>query len=117
MDIARKRLQTRKAGYTASFLPELQRLKENCASISGILKVVLFGSYLSGNIGMTSDLDLLVVWDTPLDYLSRIVELYRLLSPRVPLDLLVYTPHEMTYMAEKPFIRKILAEGRIIYEK
>jgi len=91
------------------------RLKGIAATL-GIQRMILFGSMAQGNSGLTSDLDLLVVWDTPLDYLTRTVELYRRLAPKVAVDLLVYTPDEMKQMIHKPFVRKALAEGSVLYE-
>ena len=61
-------------------------------------RVVIFGSMVQGNPGLTSDLDLLLAWDTRLGFLARTAELYRCLQPRVPADLLIYTPDEMERM-------------------
>jgi len=82
----------------------------------GARRIVLFGSFLRGDAGLSSDLDLLMVWDTPLDFLSRTVELYRRLQPRVAVDMLAYTTEEMERMAATPLVRKALAEGKVIYE-
>jgi hypothetical protein len=57
-------------------------------------------------LGLTSDLDLLIIWDTPLSFLERTVELYRRLQLRVSADLLVYTPDEMERMADAPLVRR-----------
>jgi len=51
---------------------------------------------------IASDLDLIIIWDTPLGFLERTVELYRRLRPRVATDLLVYTPSEMERMVDAP---------------
>jgi hypothetical protein len=59
---------------------------------------------------------LLIVWDTPLGFLERTVELYRQLQPRVAADLLVYTPGEMEKMRETPLVRRALEEGKVLYE-
>lgn len=56
------------------------------------------------------------MWDTPLDYLSRTVQLYRTLDPRGPVDLLIYTPEELKGMSDRPFIRTILEQGEVLYE-
>jgi predicted nucleotidyltransferase len=55
-------------------------------------RVVLFGSTARDEAGLTSDLDLLIVWDTDLPFLERTAALYRTLQPQVAVDLLVYTP-------------------------
>ena len=50
----------------------------------GVKRIVLFGSAVKGHTGLTSDLDFLAVWDTPIDYIARTTELYRLLKPPHP---------------------------------
>lgn len=107
MNAIRERLRARRT--------ETARLTE-AAVAAGAQKVVLFGSLVSGEPGLASDVDLLVVWDTLLDFVERGAALYRRLQPRVPVDLLVYTPHEMEAMADRPFVRHALAEGKVLYE-
>lgn len=108
-------LSKRRAAHRQQLQHELERLTEVAAAV-GVQLVVLFGSSSRGTAGLMSDLDLLVVWDTPLDFLARTVELYRCLQPRVAVDLLVYTPAEMESMAHTPLVRRALAEGRVLYE-
>jgi len=94
---------------------ETQRLTAAAAAL-GVRRVILFGSLARREGGLTSDLDLLIVWDTPLSFLERTVELYRRLKPCVAADLLVYTPAEMERMAHTPLVRRALAEGKVLYE-
>jgi predicted nucleotidyltransferase len=115
MDSQRLSLKERKAQYLTELESEIERLKTRLPEL-GIQRAVLFGSTAWGEPGLSSDLDLIVVWDTPLDFLERTVELYRQLAPRVALDLLVYTPKEMETMAETPMIRNALEKGIILYE-
>lgn len=61
-------------------------------------------------------MDLLIVWETPLDFLERTVELYHRLQPRVAADFLVYTPAEMERMTSTPLVRRALEEGKVLYE-
>jgi predicted nucleotidyltransferase len=96
-------------------LQEAKRLTSAAVDL-GAQRVILFGSLAQGNPGLVSDLDMLIVWDTPLDFLARTAELYRRLRPRVPVDLLVYTPYEMARMAHRPFVRRVLEEGSVLYE-
>ena len=111
----RQRLRNRRRQYQRDLQQEAGRLATAAATL-GAQRVVLFGSTAWGEPGLTSDLDLLIVWDTPLDFLERTVELYRRLQPRVAVDLLVYTPEEMEIMAPRPLIRRVLKEGRVLYE-
>ena len=111
----RQQLKEERAAHTTALRTEAERLAGAAAAL-GVQRVILFGSLAKGDPGLLSDLDLLVVWDTPLDYLDRTVELYRQLDPQGPVDILVYTPQELAEMSDRPFIRKILEEGEILYE-
>jgi predicted nucleotidyltransferase len=111
----RERLRSRSVQHVAALRREAKRLASSAAAL-GAQRVVLFGSLISSKPGLASDIDLLVIWNTPLDFLARTVEMYRRLRPRAPVDLLVYTPHEMEMMVDRPFIRRIFTEGRVLYE-
>lgn len=94
---------------------EVERLAAAAAEL-GVQRVVLFGSAARGEMGLTSDADLLVVWDTPLDFVARTAELHHRLQPRGAEDLLVYTPREMERIANTPFAGRALVGGRVLYE-
>ncbi|MGQ9628088.1 MAG: nucleotidyltransferase domain-containing protein [Anaerolineae bacterium] len=81
-------------------------------------KVILFGSLARGEVGMNSDLDLVVIMPSEKRFLSRAVELAQILEPELGLDLLVYTPEEFRGMQEDGnlFIRQVLKEGKVLYE-
>jgi predicted nucleotidyltransferase len=111
----RRLLRRRTRDHQNDLVHESKRLASAAAKL-GVQRVVLFGSLARGTPGMTSDLDLLIVWDTPLDFVTRAAELYRRLKPRVAIDLLVYTPDEMKQMSYRPFVRHVLAEGKVLYE-
>lgn len=66
---------------------------------------------------MSTDLDLLVIMESPLDFVTRNVDLARRLQAGVALDLLVYTPQEIKQMHDRPFIRRILETGKVLYER
>lgn len=99
----RETLQQQRAAHAAALHAEATRLAAAAAAL-GAHRVILFGSLARDDIALTSDLDLLIVWDSPLDIVSRTV------------DLLVYTPEEMLTMADRPFVRRILHEGKVLYE-
>ena len=83
-------------------------------------RIVLFGSHAMGHSQWDSDLDLLVVWQTDLPPLERVLETRRLLEGiDCPLDIVVYTPAELDYWKEAPssFASQILAEGTTLYER
>ena len=83
-------------------------------------RIVLFGSHATGHSQWDSDLDLLVVWQTDLPPLERVLETRRLLAGiDCPLDIVVYTPTELDYWKQAPssFASQILAEGTTLYER
>ncbi|NIM97928.1 MAG: nucleotidyltransferase domain-containing protein [candidate division Zixibacteria bacterium] len=110
-DFLRKRRQV----HQKAVREEIKRLTTRAAEI-GAQRVILFGSLTRQEAGLTSDLDLLIVWDTPLNFLERTAELYRRLQPRIGADLLAYTPAEMQRMGHNPFVRRALQEGKVLYE-
>ncbi|MBN1102208.1 MAG: nucleotidyltransferase domain-containing protein [Deltaproteobacteria bacterium] len=111
----RRRLGSRREGHKRLLTEELGRITRAAAGL-GVQRVILFGSMLGGNTGLTSDLDLLMVWDTGLNFLERTAEVYRYLQPVVAADILVYTPAEMELMRDTPLVRQALENGRVMYE-
>ncbi len=90
-------------------LPELPRL--------GVTKAILFGSLATGNVGPTSDLDLILVAQSEERFTRRLERFYRALNPSIALDLFVYTPEEFRAMAEgNPFVRAAIGRGKVVYE-
>ncbi len=86
-------------------------------SIPEVQKVILFGSYAQGRYDLFTDLDIMVIMDSPLDFISRNVELARKIQVGVALDLLVYTPEEFDKIKTRPFFRHVLNTGKVLYEK
>ena len=80
-------------------------------------QIVLFGSGVSGPVSEWSDLDLVVVRETPLRFLDRIGELLAALKPEVGVDFLVYTPQEWRAMSKtNRFVREeIIGKGKVLY--
>jgi predicted nucleotidyltransferase len=111
----RELLQHRREEHQKALWEEVERLT-TVASKLGVKRIVLFGSLIRAEPGLTTDLDLLIIWDTPLNFLERTVELYRRLQPRVATDLLVYTPNEMERMIHTPLVRQAVEKGKILYE-
>lgn len=81
-------------------------------------RVILFGSAARGEVDAESDLDVLVIKDTPEPFVERLETMARLCPPGVHADILVYTPDELQRMVEdgNPFILRALEEGKVIYE-
>ncbi len=84
---------------------------------AGVKRIILFGSLAKDDIGPSSDIDLLVVRETKKRFIERLGELYELIDPKYALDLLVYTPSEFDKMKkESIFVKRILREGKLLYE-
>jgi len=64
------------------------------------------------------DIDLIVIQDTTKRFLDRLDDIYSAVRPRKALDVLVYTSQELESLRESsPFVRRALAEGRVLYAK
>ncbi len=81
-------------------------------------KIILFGSYARGNPRPESDLDLLVVMDTPLKESKQSLEIRRHLDVMFGIDLIVHTPKRLKERVEMGdwFLRDVLKEGKVLYE-
>lgn len=98
----------------------LQNITEKLLTDYAPQKIILFGSYASGDPHPESDLDLLVIKDTSERFIDRCVVVRRLLSDPErlrPLDVFVLTPQEVaTRLASgDQFIAEILQTGRVLY--
>ncbi|MFQ6099249.1 MAG: nucleotidyltransferase domain-containing protein [Armatimonadota bacterium] len=81
----------------------------------GAERVILFGSRARDDHEPWSDADLVVVMPSSLTFVERLVDVYRQVSPRITMDILVYTPEE--FAAGNPVIREALKEGKVLYER
>lgn len=81
-------------------------------------KIILFGSLASGDVHEGSDLDLVIIKNTPKRPIERQVEVYGLVKPEVGMDLFVYTQEEFEYLKSIGFslVNEVLKRGRILYE-
>jgi predicted nucleotidyltransferase len=82
-------------------------------------KIILFGSYARGDTDEYSDLDVVIIKNTEKRFLERLVEVAKYLDNDLGnVDVFVYTGAEFEEMQRKenPFIEKVLAEGRVIYQ-
>jgi uncharacterized protein len=81
-------------------------------------KIILFGSYARGDYRPESDVDLLVVMDTPLKETKQSLEIRRHLGVMFGLDLIVHTPKRLKERLDMGdwFLRDVLREGKVVYE-
>ncbi|MGQ0715043.1 MAG: nucleotidyltransferase domain-containing protein [Gemmatimonadaceae bacterium] len=84
------------------------------------LRIVPYGSRARGDARPDSDLDLLVVMESDLSPMQRLIAIDEALWPRRwGLDLLAHTPAEIARMRATfgSLIHTIDAEGRLLYER
>lgn len=87
-------------------------------TLSGrVEKISLFGSYARGRSDLFTDLDILIVMKTEKGFVDRLKEIYPLLALPVDADILCYTPEEVERLKNRGFLKKILAEEVVLYEK
>lgn len=83
-------------------------------------KIILFGSYATGQANEDSDLDLLIVKDTDLPMHKRNIEIRRaLIGTKVPMDLLVYTNSEFENEKNQKysFLYQLTDKTRTLYDR
>lgn len=82
-------------------------------------KIILFGSLASGCATDARDIDLLVIKKTDQNPWQRTREVSRLFDHTAPIDLLVYTPEEISARIEMNdfFILDIMEHGKVVYER
>jgi len=83
-------------------------------------KIILFGSYATGNPTEDSDIDLLIIKDMELPRYKRVKEVKKYLRRiKVPIDVLVYTSKEFDEWKdiETSFISQINKKGTVLYER
>ena len=83
----------------AELKAELERIIGSLKADPSVRKVLLFGSLARGDARDHSDIDLIVVKDTPMRFLDRLDEFYD--DAREAMDILVYTPQEFEEMKEQ----------------
>ena len=81
-------------------------------------KIYLFGSYAYGKPTPDSDVDLLVLMDTPLSNVEQAVQIRQAITMPFATDLLVRTPKQLSQRLEMgdDFMRDIVTRGTILYE-
>lgn len=88
----------------------------------GIEQAIVFGSYARGDSRPHSDLDLLVIADTPVPYHERLIEFKDIIMTWInendrSIDLIVLTPREWkgTKKRQGGFASSVIKEGKRIY--
>tara|TARA_B100000315_G_scaffold214536_1_gene213191 strand:- start:314 stop:1042 length:729 start_codon:yes stop_codon:yes gene_type:complete len=96
---------------------EWLNIKEQLINKYKVDKIILFGSFVTGNIHKWSDIDVAIIKDTDKRYFDRINELCECIQYNIGVQFLIYTPEEIEYaiMDNNFFIKnEILKKGRVI---
>lgn len=101
---------------------EIDRLSRQIKEKYKPEKIILFGSSIKGNMTENSDIDMLIIKETDKKRNERFREvrvLVRDLKRRIPFSPLVYTPAEIEQRLNLGdfFIKEILKEGKVLYER
>jgi len=82
-------------------------------------KIILFGSYASGNPVAASDVDLLIIMNSNKPSWEKSIEISLAMKHSFPIDIIVKTPEEIDKRTRAGdfFIDDILKKGRILYER
>ena len=97
---------------------EVQDIASKIGETFRPLKVLLFGSYANETATDDSDLDLLVVMESSAPHYKRSAEIRNLLwPPKAPMDILVYTPEEISRWGNLPnhILSDALKNGKVLY--
>jgi len=99
---------------------EIEALVARIVALLEPERVIVFGSYAKGVATPRSDLDLMVVKDTPLPPARRADGVRPLIERSlVPVDVHVYTPEEIEEYGREPlsFVDSVIKTGRVLYER
>lgn len=96
---------------------EIRRFAREVAEQFRPDKILLFGSHAYGKSHADSDVDVLVIMRCR-NQLDQAVKISLAIDPPFPLDIIVRTPHNMTWrLAEgDSFLEEIVAKGKVLYE-
>ena len=111
------RLEAQRRTYVQALERDLASVVAQLQAMPAVQRVILFGSYAAGRRDLFTDLDILVIMDSPLSFVERTAELCRRLRFGVDVDLLVYTPEEFARMSRRSFVRHALATGKVLYAR
>lgn len=114
------RQSSRKKPVTKKAPGFVQNMVEKLVNQYTPQKIILFGSYASGQAHSDSDVDLLIIKETTERFIERWVAVRHILSdPRrkVGLDVLVLTPQEVSERLARgdQFVAEIINNGKVLY--
>ncbi|NPV75199.1 MAG: nucleotidyltransferase domain-containing protein [Anaerolineae bacterium] len=82
------------------------------------IRIILFGSYAYGEPRPESDVDLLVVMETPLRESVQALQIRQSINPLFGVDFFVITPERLTQrlLWGDSFLKEITEKGVVMYE-
>jgi len=82
-------------------------------------RIILFGSYAYGQPGPASDVDVLVIMDTPLKETEQAVRICQAIDYHFGLDLIVRRPETVVHRLAlgDSFLAEVLERGKVLYER
>ncbi|MBA3945959.1 MAG: nucleotidyltransferase domain-containing protein [Herpetosiphonaceae bacterium] len=82
-------------------------------------QIILFGSYAAGTEQPLSDLDLLVIMDTPISESLQALQIAQALQVHFGLDLVVRTPTNLARRLALGdwFLHEVVTSGKVVYER
>jgi len=105
------------AGPPRFTLQEVRRAVAAACRREGAERAILFGSYARGEADAYSDLDLVIVCETPRPFLERFRGFVDVLDAFPGADLLVYTPAEFEDLrARRGFLEQVEREGIVLFD-
>ena len=125
MDFSDRKATMTKASTSIKPLWEITSQKvftaiEKIIEVSHPRKIIIFGSYISGNMHRDSDLDILVVTDDDVNNpRNESVRIRRALKGiLMSMDILVIPEQQLFILAQVPGLiyREILTCGKVVYE-
>ncbi len=82
------------------------------------LRIILFGSYATGNARPESDVDLLIIMNTTKRESIQALEIRQAIQPMFAVDFIVITPENLKNRLQlgNSFLREITEKGIVMYE-
>ncbi|ADH61500.1 DNA polymerase beta domain protein region [Thermoanaerobacter mathranii subsp. mathranii str. A3] len=99
---------------------ELKRITNIIIEKCNPERIILFGSMANGTAKEWSDIDLVVIMNTDLKFIDRLLYLAQITNPEIPVDFLAYTPEEEKNFIESGhlfYTEEVLKKGVVLYDK
>ena len=117
MEITLEKIRARKEKRRKAIARNLEKIERQLVGM-GVLRIVLFGSYASGNTRSWSDLDIIAVMPSTRTGKEWMKKIYDEVDRDVACDILAYTNEELqNTIPVSRFLRHALKTGRVIYER